>query len=120
MSHSVSKEQADQQLSESLLDPPPSLDLFARRFQSPSRCGSPSMEAPEYLMFGRGTRKQEGEEDVLWREKSPPSRVGRHGLVRRRDSSITDVGAADCVLEWRSSHVLPGTLWVPTWDFGRK
>nr|CAD7579251.1 unnamed protein product [Timema californicum] len=57
---SVSKEQADQQLTESLLDPPPSLDLFARRYQSPSRCGSPSMEAPEYLMFGRGTRKQDG------------------------------------------------------------
>nr|CAD7591533.1 unnamed protein product [Timema genevievae] len=65
MSHSVSKEQADQQLSESLLDPPPSLDLFARRYQSPSRCGSPSMEAPEYLMFGRGTRKQEGWTVVL-------------------------------------------------------
>jgi hypothetical protein len=45
---------ADPLLGESLLDPPQSLDLFARRYQSPSRCGSPSLEAPEYLMFGRG------------------------------------------------------------------
>jgi hypothetical protein len=44
----------DPLLGESLLDPPQSLDLFARRYQSPSRCGSPSLEAPEYLMFGRG------------------------------------------------------------------
>jgi hypothetical protein len=45
---------ADPLLGESLLDPPQSLDLFTRRYQSPSRCGSPSLEAPEYLMFGRG------------------------------------------------------------------
>lgn len=45
---------SDPLLGESLLDPPQSLDLFTRRYQSPSRCGSPSLEAPEYLMFGRG------------------------------------------------------------------
>lgn len=42
---------ADSLLGESLLDPPQSLQMYPRRYQSPSRCGSPSVEAPEHLMF---------------------------------------------------------------------
>ncbi|XP_069692464.1 atos homolog protein A isoform X2 [Periplaneta americana] len=97
---------ADPLLGDSLLDPPQSLDLFARRYQSPSRCGSPSLEAPEHLMFGRGAaaapaRPQVGTARPLmgrWRDNSPPSpplssqnhrRLGRQGLARRRDTSAT-------------------------------
>lgn len=45
-------EPADLLLGESLLDPPQSLQMYPRRYQSPSRCGSPSVEVPEHLMFG--------------------------------------------------------------------
>lgn len=41
---------------ESLLDPPQSLAMYPKRYQSPSRCGSPSLETPEHLLFG-GMRK---------------------------------------------------------------
>lgn len=90
---------ADPLLGASLLDPPQSLDLFGRRYQSPSRGSSPSMEAPERLMFGRGTTRQTGGRGMLlrWRDKSPPSppmssqhqrRLGRQGLARRRDTTM--------------------------------
>jgi hypothetical protein len=43
----------DSMLGESLLDPPPSMSRMApRRYQSPSRCGSPSLEAPDHLLLG--------------------------------------------------------------------
>ncbi|CAN7941659.1 unnamed protein product [Ixodes pacificus] len=42
----------DLMLGESLLDPPQSLQMYPKRYQSPSRCGSPSVEVPEHLMFG--------------------------------------------------------------------
>ena len=43
----------DSILSESLLDPPQSLQKIPpKRYQSPSRCGSPSLEAPDHLLFG--------------------------------------------------------------------
>ncbi|RXG69201.1 hypothetical protein Avbf_05610 [Armadillidium vulgare] len=43
-------ESPDTQLGESLLDPPNSLSRIPRRFQSPSRSGSPSMETPEHII----------------------------------------------------------------------
>lgn len=43
-------ESPDTQLGESLLDPPHSLNRFPRRYQSPSRSGSPSLETPEHLI----------------------------------------------------------------------
>lgn len=43
-------ESPDTQLGESLLDPPHSLIRFPRRYQSPSRSGSPSLETPEHLI----------------------------------------------------------------------
>ncbi|KAJ9593975.1 hypothetical protein L9F63_014616 [Diploptera punctata] len=94
------KHSADPLLGESLLDPPQSLDLFTRRYQSPSRCGSPSLEAPEHLMFGRGTVSPPVKPDGLGRpamgrlrDSSPPSpphhrRLGRQGLARRRDGNV--------------------------------
>lgn len=43
----------DSMLGDSLLDPPQSLQKMPpRRYQSPSRCGSPSLEAPDHLLFG--------------------------------------------------------------------
>jgi len=113
---------ADPLLGESLLDPPPSLDLFTRRYQSPSRCGSPSLEAPEYLMFGRGVapvRPEVGTSRPLigrWRDNSPPSpplssqhhrRLGRQGLARRRDANGMSASAAS---ESGTSHLLPGLV----------
>ncbi|XP_055951908.1 atos homolog protein A-like isoform X1 [Argiope bruennichi] len=50
---------ADSMLGESLLDPPNSLCMYPKRYQSPSRCGSPSIEVPEHLMFGKTKMKQE-------------------------------------------------------------
>lgn len=46
----VRSESPDTQLGESLLDPPNSLTRFPRRYQSPSRSGSPSLETPEHLI----------------------------------------------------------------------
>lgn len=39
-------------LGESLLDPPQLLEMYPKRYQSPSRSGSPVMETPEHWMFG--------------------------------------------------------------------
>ncbi|KAG1714550.1 Protein FAM214A [Nymphon striatum] len=41
-----------QMLGDSLLDPPQSLKMYHKRYQSPSRSGSPSLEAPDYLFSG--------------------------------------------------------------------
>ena len=43
-------ESPDTQLGESLLDPPNSLSRIPRRYRSPSRSGSPSLETPEHLI----------------------------------------------------------------------
>ena len=40
-----------------LLDPPQRLDKFCRRYQSPSRSGSPCAEAPDRLYFNHGRRQ---------------------------------------------------------------
>lgn len=51
----------DSMLGDSLLDPPQSLQKIPpKRYQSPSRCGSPSLEAPDHLLFG-STSKNNGE-----------------------------------------------------------
>ena len=43
----------DSMLGDSLLDPPQCLQKIPpKRYQSPSRCGSPSLEAPDHLLFG--------------------------------------------------------------------
>ncbi|XP_037573160.1 protein FAM214A [Dermacentor silvarum] len=49
--HSKGDLSADLLLGESLLDPPQSLQMYPKRYQSPSRSGSPSVEAPEHLLF---------------------------------------------------------------------
>ena len=44
----------DSILGDSLIDPPQSLQKIPpKRYQSPSRCGSPSLEAPDHLLFGK-------------------------------------------------------------------
>ena len=82
----------DSMLGSSLLDPPHSLaKIPPRRYQSPSRCGSPSLEAPEPLM---GLRNQAApppyEQAVAQRSEgeSPDSRLNRHDLLRRRDLTL--------------------------------
>ncbi len=66
----------DSMLGDSLLDPPQSLQKFPpKRYQSPSRCGSPSLETPEHLLFGDSRRR--------WRPAS--DRCARQDLLRRRD-----------------------------------
>ncbi|GIX68345.1 protein FAM214A [Caerostris extrusa] len=69
---------ADSMLGESLLDPPNSLCMYPKRYQSPSRCGSPSIEVPEHLMFGKANMKRD--------EPKPPqrrSRAQRRPVVER-------------------------------------
>lgn len=88
----IKSDSMDSILSDSLLDPPPSLaKMNPRRYQSPSRCGSPSLEAPEPLM---GKRKQDQfpSQDVSFLQKqrldSKSSRPNRHDLMRRRDLTL--------------------------------
>ena len=48
----------DSMLGDSLLDPPQCLQKIPpKRYQSPSRCGSPSLEAPDHLLFGNTSGK---------------------------------------------------------------
>ena len=57
----------DSMLGDSLLDPPQSLKKIPpKRYQSPSRCGSPSLEAPEHLLFGSKRDQRYGEYRVLF------------------------------------------------------
>ena len=92
----------DSMLGDSLLDPPPSLaKMPPKRYQSPSRCGSPSLEAPEPLMSGyralyeaapppaydqamamRGAAAGDAEADSM------EARLNRHDLLRRRDLTL--------------------------------
>ena len=71
----------DSMLGDSLLDPPQSLQKIPpKRYQSPSRCGSPSLETPEHLLFGK-------------KRYSPPrsptqERRARQDLLRRRDMTL--------------------------------
>lgn len=75
---------ADSMLGESLLDPPNSLCMYPKRYQSPSRCGSPSVEVPEHLMFGKGAiAKQEAQMHRLKQETKSRSRPQRRPVVER-------------------------------------
>ena len=77
----------DSMLGDSLIDPPQSLSKMPpKRYQSPSRCGSPSLEAPEPLM---GYRHPPPSYDQAMSSRldpdSPDARLNRHDLLRRRD-----------------------------------
>ena len=55
----------DSMLGDSLLDPPQCLQKIPpKRYQSPSRCGSPSLEAPDHLLFG-SSNKSSGKSKLL-------------------------------------------------------
>jgi hypothetical protein len=91
----IKSDSMDSMLGDSLLDPPQSLSkMNPRRYQSPSRCGSPSLEAPEPLM---GIRNQERlnklptfekNKELAHETKFPDSRLNRHDLMRRRDLTL--------------------------------
>jgi len=88
----IKSDSMDSMLGDSLLDPPPSLSkMNPRRYQSPSRCGSPSLEAPEPLM---GLRKQDKIKHIPACEQNralmnepevSDTRPNRHDRMRRRD-----------------------------------
>ena len=93
----IKSDSMDSILGDSLLDPPQSLSKMApRRYQSPSRCGSPSLEAPDHLLGGRReTKDMRGilptyEQTMATRsgEDSPDFRLDRHDLMRRRDMNL--------------------------------
>lgn len=48
----------DPLLGDCLLDPPQGLHMYPKRYQSPSRSGSPVMETPEHLMFGSPSSRE--------------------------------------------------------------
>merc|ERR1719295_2449601 len=92
----------DSMLGDSLLDPPQSLQKIPpKRYQSPSRCGSPSLEAPDHLLFGSSDRSNLHYNSMERKNKSNPFKVGggggdhhqenmmsrfaRQDLLRRRD-----------------------------------
>merc|ERR1740123_2129705 len=80
----------DSMLGDSLLDPPQSLAKMApRRYQSPSRCGSPSLEAPEPLMVSRGQPLPSYDQAMAMRgeAESPEARLNRHDASANRDLS---------------------------------
>ncbi len=77
----------DSMLGDSLLDPPQSLQKIPpKRYQSPSRCGSPSLEAPDHLLFGHShdsAAQAQGQN-----QESNQSRLARQDLLRRRDINL--------------------------------
>jgi len=91
----IKSDSMDSMLGDSLLDPPPSLSkMNPRRYQSPSRCGSPSLEAPEPLM---GLRKQdrikhipafEQNKALINEPEVSDTRLNRHDRMRRRDLTL--------------------------------
>ena len=79
-------ESMDSMLGDSLLDPPQSLQKIPpKRYQSPSRCGSPSLEAPDHLLFGT-TSKADAASHASAVDNS--SRLARQDLLRRRDINL--------------------------------
>ena len=81
----------DSMLGDSLIDPPQSLSKMApKRYQSPSRCGSPSLEAPEPLMGYRNPPPpyEQAISTIRSDTESPDARLNRHDLLRRRDLTL--------------------------------
>ena len=109
----VKSDSMDSILGDSLLDPPQNINkMTPRRYQSPSRCGSPSLEAPEHLLSGgSGRRNVEAwlgghqsttalptyEQAMMNSRYMTAShhpedpemfRLNRHDLIRRRDMGL--------------------------------
>lgn len=90
----------DSMLGDSLLDPPQDLQKMPpKRYQSPSRCGSPSIEAPEHLLFRSHYNSNENalaasqlyktKGDDARNSESARNRLARQDLLRRRDIGQT-------------------------------
>ena len=74
----------DSMLGDSLLDPPQSLQKIPpKRYQSPSRCGSPSLEAPDHLLFGNNGGKNESYKRVN-------RRYGNPIILRKMETTAND------------------------------
>jgi len=91
----IKSDSMDSMLGDSLLDPPNSLSkMNPRLYQSPSRCGSPSLEAPEPLMGTRRpeTRRESTQKELAFEQyptsNSNDQRLNRHDLMRRRDITL--------------------------------
>ena len=97
----------DSMLGDSLLDPPQDLQKMPpKRYQSPSRCGSPSIETPEHLLFRSHYNSIENTSSLSQGYKmkgidtkyseSAKSRLARQDLLRRRDIGQTFGIAGSC------------------------
>ena len=97
----------DSMLGDSLLDPPQDLQKMPpKRYQSPSRCGSPSIETPEHLLFRSHYNSIENTSSLSQGHKikgidtnyseSAKSRLARQDLLRRRDIGQTFGIAGSC------------------------
>ena len=98
----IKSDSMDSMLGDSLLDPPQSLSkMTPKRYQSPSRCGSPSLEAPDHLLSGRRgggidlppPPSYEQSLAARMEEQGGQSfpadmRLNRHDIMRRRDMNL--------------------------------
>ena len=97
----------DSMLGDSLLDPPQDLQKMPpKRYQSPSRCGSPSVEAPDHLLFrnhyntkennSKGFQAYKTGEFGTNNSESASNRLARQDLLRRRDIGQTPGISGSC------------------------
>ena len=97
----------DSMLGDSLLDPPQDLQKIPpKRYQSPSRCGSPSIEAPEHLLFRSHYSSIDNTSGLSQAYKvngvdskhaeSAKNRLARQDLLRRRDIGQTFGTVGSC------------------------
>ena len=97
----------DSMLGDSLLDPPQDLQKIPpKRYQSPSRCGSPSIEAPDHLLFRSHYNSIDNTSGLSQAYKvngieskhveSAKNRLARQDLLRRRDIGQTFGTVGSC------------------------
>lgn len=119
--HSKGDLSADVLLGESLLDPPQSLQMYPKRYQSPSRCGSPSVEAPEHLLFGSRAQsplEPSGEAETEHKRGRAPRRPVIERFLKKSGEPLPgDVFAPDAPtassnrVQPRKEEIAPTPFW---------
>nr|XP_037278895.1 protein FAM214A-like [Rhipicephalus microplus]XP_037278897.1 protein FAM214A-like [Rhipicephalus microplus] len=119
--HSKGDLSADVLLGESLLDPPQSLQMYPKRYQSPSRCGSPSVEVPEHLLFGSQAQSPlelSGEAQTEHKRGRAPRRPVIERFLKKSGESLPgDVFALDAPtassnqVQPRKEEIAPTPFW---------
>jgi len=102
----------DSMLGDSLLDPPQSLQKIPpKRYQSPSRCGSPSLEAPDHLLFGSNSNLNSSDSNHQTSSTrcydNNQSRLARQDLLRRRDINLYTGGLHPRLLHGQQPQISP-------------